>query len=167
MALGQSQKVAHSRRTEVYASNRTTCAELLWSGRPTGVLWEACLKLLLGHFPRCPLTSVLLIEGVHAGEIDGKRFEGRREAHLALGVLDTHPGDRSRGLVPLPAHGDRQPSLSMRGRGESCIALHQSESRDSQAHLGWLCGTVATRLHLRRQESEERCCHFYYNNRRV
>lgn len=34
--------------------------------------------------------------------------------------------------------------LSSGGRGESCIALHQSGSRDAPMHLGWLCGWTSS-----------------------
>lgn len=57
------------------------------------------------------LTFLLLVEGVHAGEIDGQRFERGRQAHLALGAMDAHPGSCGGGVVPLPAHGDRRAVL--------------------------------------------------------
>lgn len=69
------------------------------------------------HFPGCRLTSIFLIEGVHAGEIDGQRLERRRQAHLALGALDAHPWSRGRGVIPLPAHGDPESSSSAQANG--------------------------------------------------
>lgn len=56
------------------------------------------------------LTSIFLIERIHAGEVDGQRFEGSRQTHAALGALHAAAGaacTRARGgcgIVALPAH---------------------------------------------------------------
>ena len=56
------------------------------------------------------LTSVLLVEGVHAGEIHGQRLERGRQAHAALGALHAAVSSSSAGrsgaaIVALSAHG--------------------------------------------------------------
>ena len=45
------------------------------------------------------LTSVVLVKGVHAGEVDGERLEGGGEADAALGALHVEPGARGRARV--------------------------------------------------------------------
>ena len=43
-----------------------------------------------------PLTSIILIEGVHAGEVDGEGLEGRRQADAALRSLHVQARRRAR-----------------------------------------------------------------------
>ena len=42
------------------------------------------------------LTSIVLVEGVHAGEVDGQRLEGRGQADAALGALHVQARRRAR-----------------------------------------------------------------------
>lgn len=46
---------------------------------------------------RFPLTPIVLVEGVHAGEVDGEGLKGRRQADAALRPL--HVEARRRGRV--------------------------------------------------------------------
>lgn len=53
-------------------------------------------RLKVGAGASSPLTSVVLVEGVHAGEVDGEGLEGRRQADAALRPLHVEPRRRAR-----------------------------------------------------------------------
>lgn len=74
--------------------------ELLSARLPRPAQAGACPPQL--GLPRCggragarALTGVLLVEAVHAGEVDGQRFEGGRQAEAALRALHEEPRARS------------------------------------------------------------------------
>lgn len=56
------------------------------------------------------LTSIFLIERIHARKVDGQRLERSRQTHAALGALHTAGGAArtrarsGRGIMALPAH---------------------------------------------------------------
>ena len=58
-----------------------------------------CVCVLCVHACVHVLTSVVFVKGVHAGEVDGERLEGSREADAALGPLHVQPGARGRARV--------------------------------------------------------------------
>lgn len=76
---------------------------------PPAAAEAVCVCLSVPGLEPSRLTSVLLVKGVHAGEVVGQRLERRRQAHLALGTLHAHPGPRGAsrcsGIMPLPTHG--------------------------------------------------------------
>lgn len=70
------------------------------------------------------LTSVCLVKGVHAGEIDSQCLEGSRQAEPALRALYPHAGDSGAAILPLSAHfTTRHPQTPLRTlkKGSRCV----------------------------------------------
>ena len=85
-----------------------------------------------------PLTPIVLVEGVHAGEVDGEGLEGRRQADAALRSLHVEARRRARvgrlgqarlGILHAEYGSRRLGRLSAAPHGRSTSARKKNKSR--------------------------------------
>lgn len=84
---------------QIYTTRRPTCADRWQITCAANVLCMTQSVLLWLHVSArvsSPLTSIVFIKGVHAGEVDGEGLEGRRQADAALRSFHVEARRRAR-----------------------------------------------------------------------